>query len=77
MSKLIPPALFALKAWSIKKQGEKFFVSPSTTFQDKPNWSKGYASLQAACAAIGRKLAEEWLERNERRRKFYRLKKED
>jgi hypothetical protein len=42
---------------------------------DKQEWSKGYRSLQAACAAIARKLAEEWTARNSRRRKFHRLGK--
>ena len=77
MSKPIPPALFALKGWSIKKQDEKFFISPTAAFDDKSAWSRGYSSLQAACQAIARKLAEEWAARNERRRKFHRLPKEN
>ena len=69
-------AVFAVKAWTIKKQGEKFYIAQSIAFAEKPHWSKGYASLQAACAAIARKLAEEWTARNARRRKFYKLAKE-
>ena len=74
MSRPIPPALFALKSWTIKKNGEKFYVRSAALADAK--WSKGYRSLQAACSAIARKLAEEWRERNERRRKFHRLSKE-
>ena len=76
MSKPIPQAVFALKAWTIKEHGGKFFIAPTSSFDDKQRWSKGYASLQRACTAIARKLAEEWTERNERRRKFHRIKKE-
>ena len=76
MSRPIPPAFFALSAWSIKQQGEKFFIAPTAAFGDKTKWSKGYASLQAATSSIARKLAEEWAERNERRRKFHRVRKE-
>ena len=76
MSKPIPPACFALRQWTIKQTGDKFHISPTAAFDDKTKWSKGYASLQAATSAIARKLAEEWVERNERRRKFHRVRKE-
>lgn len=66
MSQPIPPVLFALKAWTIKQNGDKY-ISPSVAFHDKPQWSKGYRSLQAACSAIARKLAEEWTRRSERK----------
>lgn len=75
MSRPIPPALFALKAWTIKKSGNKFYIIPSAPFGMR--WSKSYKSLQAACAAIARKLAEEWTSRNERRHAHYGLTKED
>lgn len=67
MSKPIAPVLFALKAWTIKQNGEKYYISPSVAFHDKPQWSKSYRSLQAACSAIARRLAEEWTRRSERR----------
>ena len=76
MSRPIPPACFALRQWTIKQTGDKFHVSPTAAFDDKTKWSKGYASLQAATLAIARKHAEEWTERNGRRRSFYRIKKE-
>ena len=70
MSRPIPPAVFALRAWTIKKRGDKFYIIPSAAFGMR--WSKGYKSLQAACAAITRKLAEEWTARNERQSAHYR-----
>ena len=74
MSKPMELAVVALRAWTIKKQGEKFYISP-TAFVRRPRWSKGYSSLQGACMALARKCAEEWTERNDRR-KFHRLTKE-
>lgn len=77
MSRPIPPATFALKAWTIKQQGDKFHIVPTASFDDKTRWSKPYATLQRACTAIARKLAEEWTERNGRRRASHGLTKED
>ena len=77
MSRPIPPALFALSAWTIKQQGEKFYIAPTVSFDDKQRWSKSYDSLQRACTAIARKHAEEWLQRNTKRIAFHRLAKED
>lgn len=76
MSRPIPPACFALKAWTIKESGGKYVVAPTSSFDDKTKWSKPYASLQAATQAIARNLAQEWRERDERRRKFHGLKKD-
>ena len=73
MSRPIPQAVFALKAWTIKQQGEKFYISPSAAFDDKTRWSKPYDSLQRACSAIARKLASEWQQRDKRRREFHGL----
>jgi hypothetical protein len=74
VSRPIPPAIFALKAWRIKKRGDKFFISPAVIAGAK--WGKSYRSLQAACSAVARKLAEEWTQRNERLRNQYRGSKE-
>ena len=71
MSRPIPPAVFALKAWTIKQHGDKFYVAPTAAFDDKMKWSKPYATLQRATTAIARKLADEWLQRNDRQQKFY------
>ena len=45
-------------------------------FDDKTRWSRAYASLQSATQAIARKLAEEWRQREARRRKFHSIRKE-
>ena len=66
MSRRIRPARFALKQWTLKRHGAKFYIAPAVSFDDKAKWSKAYNSLQAACAAIARKHAEEWTERNAR-----------
>jgi len=50
---------------------------PTASFDDKQRWSKSYTTLQRACTAIARKLAQEWTTRNERRRASYGLTKED
>jgi len=76
MSKPIPPAIYALRAWTIKERGDKFVIAPTASFDDKARWSKPYASLQSATQAIARKLAEEWRERDERRRTFHGIKKD-
>jgi len=71
MSRPIPPAVFALKAWTIKQHGDKFYVAPTAAFDDKMKWSKPYATLQRATTAIARKLADEWLQRSDRQQKVY------
>jgi hypothetical protein len=76
VSRPIPPALFAMKSWRIKKQGNKFFIAPTAAFDDRVKWSKPYATLQRACTAIARHMADEWRERNERRRRHYGLKED-
>jgi hypothetical protein len=73
ISRPIPPALFALKGWTIKMQNDKFYIAPTAHFDDTARWSNGYASLQSATLAIARKLAEEWRKRDGRRRAFHRL----
>jgi hypothetical protein len=76
MSRPIPPAVFALRAWTIKQQGDKFYIAPTAVFDDRQRWSKGYDTLQRACMAIARKHVEEWLKRNKRRKHFYGLKED-
>jgi hypothetical protein len=71
MSRPMPQAVFALKAWTIKESGGKYYVSPTASFDDKTRWSKPYDSLQRACTAIARKLASEWQQRDKRRRDFH------
>jgi hypothetical protein len=66
-------ATYALRAYSIRRHGEKFYVAQTCAF-DKPSWSKPYASLQAACSAIARRHADEWRTRDNRRSAFHRTK---
>lgn len=55
--------IYALKSWSIKKRGDKFFVAPSA--QDgKQRWRGPYANLQRATTAIARKLQWEFSRRH-------------
>jgi uncharacterized protein (DUF2461 family) len=75
MSRPIPQAVYALTQWTIRRNEKdgKFYIAPTTCFDDKTRWSKPYDSLQRACTAIARKLASEWQQRDKRRREFYRL----
>jgi len=63
-----PAEVYALRAWSVKKVGDNWYVAPTACFDNKPEWSKPYASLYRATTAIARKLAEEVLTRQKRRR---------
>ena len=64
--------VFALKAWTIKFHEKKFYVAPTNAPDEKQRWGKPYASLQAACAAIARRHADEWRARDQRRSAFHR-----
>jgi hypothetical protein len=71
MSRRREPAVFALQQWTIKRlNGEraKFYIVPTSAmaFRARP-WVGPYRSLQAASAAVARRLAEEWLRRNDKR----------
>jgi hypothetical protein len=66
-----PLEVYALQAWSVKKLGDNWYVSPTACFDNKPEWSKPYASLYRATTAIARKLAEEVLARQKRRTERY------
>jgi len=64
-----PPAeVYALTAWSVKMSGDNWYIAETACFDNKPQWSKPYASLYRATTAIARKLAEEVLTRQRRRR---------
>lgn len=54
--------VFALKGFTIKTEGAKFFVSPT----GRNTWSGPYKSLHHATTAIARKLAREFTERHTR-----------
>lgn len=72
MTKPNGATVFALKAYSVKRSDDRFYIAPTAGFTDKPRWSKSYATLQAATAAIARQLAEEWLQRSKRQETFHR-----
>ena len=66
-----PAAIYALQSWSVKKSGSKWYIAPTARFEDKPPWSKPYATLQRATTAIARKLADEVMKRHKRRCDHY------
>ena len=67
MSKLSREQVFALRAWTLKVAGGKFYAHP-TYHADKEIGP--FKSLQATAAAISRKLAEEYTTRTQRLEKF-------
>ena len=66
-----PPAIYALRDWTVKKANGKWYIAPTARFEDKPQWSKPYATLQRATTAIARKLADEVMRRHKRRCDYY------
>jgi hypothetical protein len=63
--------VYALTAWSVKQVGDKWYIAQTACFENKPTWSKPYASLHYATTAIARKLAQEVLARQKWRTKVY------
>jgi hypothetical protein len=63
IAKKSPPEVYALRAWSVMKAGDNWYVAPTACFDNKPQWSKPYASLYRATTAIARKLVEKITER--------------
>ena len=66
-----PPAIYALRVWSVKKLNGKWYISQAARFDDKEAWSKPYETLQRATTAIARKMAEEVMERHAARCRHY------
>lgn len=64
-------AVFALRGWSIKTQGGKFFAAPTAYFEDKTKWVGPYTTLQNTTQAISRRLAEEFTTRKSKVEKPY------
>lgn len=60
--KLSEARVFALKGFTIRSEGAKFFVSPTGSH----TWSGPYKSLHHATTAIARKLAREFTQRKAR-----------
>lgn len=65
-NKLSQARVFALKGFTIKNEGEKFFVSPT----GRNTWAGPYKSLHHATTAIARKLAREFTQRTGRLQKL-------
>jgi len=66
-----PPAIYALRVWSVKKVKDEWFISQAARFDDKEQWMGPYASIHRATTAIARKLAEEVLARHLARNRHY------
>jgi len=66
-----PPAIYALRMWSVKKVKGKWYISQAARFDDKEQWSKPYETLQRATTAIARKMAEEVMTRHKRHCDYY------
>jgi hypothetical protein len=57
------PHIYALKSWTIKRDGDKFFIAASAQ-SGKHDWRGPYATLQLATIAIARKLQWEFTRRH-------------
>jgi hypothetical protein len=66
-----PPAVYALRVWSVKKVTGQWYVSQAARFDDKEHWMGPYATIHRATSAIARKLAEELIERHTARCRNY------
>jgi hypothetical protein len=67
----LPPPVYALRVWSVKKVGFKWFISEAARFDDKEQWKGPYDTIHRATTAIARKMAEEVLTRHRRRCEHY------
>jgi hypothetical protein len=66
-----PPAVYALRVWSVKKVNGEWFISQAARFDNKEQWMGPYANVHRATTAIARKLAEEITERHRTRCRNY------
>ena len=66
MLKKVEPAVFALKAYTVKLNGGHYYIAETARFDGKHQWSKSYKTLRHAITAIARKLEREWSERHKR-----------
>ncbi len=57
--------VFALKSWTIRKSGDRFYIAASAQ-EGKHKWRGPYASLPRATTAIARKLEWEFTRRSNR-----------
>jgi hypothetical protein len=66
-----PPAVYALRVWSVKKVNGKLHVSRAARFDDKEAWKGPYDTINRATTAIARKMTEEVTARHLARNKNY------
>lgn len=66
-----PPAIYALRVWSVKKVNGKWYISRAARFDDKEQWMGPYDTIHRATTAIARKLAEEVMARHMSRCRYY------
>jgi hypothetical protein len=66
-----PPAVYALRVWSVKKVNGQWYISQAARFDDREQWMGPYATVHRATTAIARKLAEEIIERHTARSRNY------
>jgi hypothetical protein len=66
-----PPAIYALRVWSVKKVNGKWYISQAARFDDKEQWMGPYETIHRATTAIARKMAEEVMARHLARNKNY------
>jgi hypothetical protein len=66
-----PPAIYALRVWSVKKVNGKWYISQAARFDDKEQWMGPYDTIHRATTAIARKLAEEVMARHMSRCRHY------
>jgi hypothetical protein len=69
-----PPAIYALRVWSVKKVNGKWYTSQAARFDDKEQWMGPYDTIHRATTAIARKLAEEVMARHLARCRHYGIK---
>jgi hypothetical protein len=62
--------VYALASWTIRQDGEKFFIAKTQHWNGKHEWSKPYRSLTQAANAIARHIEREWHERKARQERF-------
>jgi hypothetical protein len=66
-----PPAIYALRVWSVKKVNGKWHISQGARFDDKKQWMGPYDTIHRATTAIARKMVEEVMARHLARNRNY------
>jgi hypothetical protein len=66
-----PPAVYLLKAWTLREKNGKWFAAHAAHHGDKPEWKGPYQSLDNAAKAIARAITQEVAARHNRCIDFY------